>query len=180
MSVFHHGHIYLAWLSWKADNLSTSNYPYRGENIHMSNLTQSSRAEFPTSCFPTGMLKPDPTAGTISMILLVGTCRQLTIHRHLNLHIYLPTGSFHFNSLHLPRIIQKCFCTTGLWSFLCSLRSVFPRERNTMHNCRQHVWGHTKQLWDENDPGLAPGSLSWPCACQAFRCLTCMWNSPLS
>lgn len=44
MSVFHHDNIYLTWLNLKADNLSTLNYPYHGENIGINNLIQLSGA----------------------------------------------------------------------------------------------------------------------------------------
>lgn len=42
MSVFHHDNIYLTWLNLKANNLSTLNYPYHGENISINNLIQLS------------------------------------------------------------------------------------------------------------------------------------------
>lgn len=45
MSVFHHDNIYLTWLNLKADNLSTLNYPYHGENIGINNLIQLSDVE---------------------------------------------------------------------------------------------------------------------------------------
>lgn len=45
MSVFHHDNIYLTWRNLKADNLSTLNYPYHGENIGINNLIQLSDVE---------------------------------------------------------------------------------------------------------------------------------------
>lgn len=75
MSVFHHDNIYLTWLNLKADNLSTLNYPYHGENIGINNLIQLSGVASNRA-----LLSPDrdargqpPPQGLSPLLLLGGT-----------------------------------------------------------------------------------------------------------
>lgn len=118
MSVFHHDNIYLTWLNLKADNLSTLNYPYYGENIGINNLIQLSGVESKTPASGQGRSRrPHHRAPLPGFRLVV-----LAVHRHLDLHTShppeLPCHSTRrevsaLNFLHLPRLSSDVFAPSS-------------------------------------------------------------------
>lgn len=166
MSVFHHDNIYLTWLNLKANNLSTLNYPYHGENISINNLIQLSSVEFnkDTPISWQGCSSQTLPLGPIShdfawWYLQTANCPQAFRSSY-------SSSSRPFLSLHKERRLLLAHWTCRVLSsnvFVppskeLPIMLVLPSERITTCNYRQHVWEQRKQPWNKHDPDLDPES----------------------